>query len=135
MKNLSRRSAPIPGNDMKIVMRDANTKIGRETIHHPMIGKYSLHETTNENGLRLVDFAAGRQMVIISTYFMHKKIRLRILHSPDGRTFNQIDHCMIHGRLFSDVINVRVQRGANIDSDHIVVVITLRAKICRAYTT
>jgi hypothetical protein len=59
MKNLSRRSAPVPGNDMKIVMRDANTKIGRETIHHPMIGKYSLHETTNENGLRLIDFPAA----------------------------------------------------------------------------
>jgi hypothetical protein len=42
---------------------------------------------------------------------------------------------MIHGRHFSDVINVRVQRGANIDSDLIVVVITLIAKICRAYTT
>jgi hypothetical protein len=42
---------------------------------------------------------------------------------------------MIDGRDFSDVIDVRVQRGADIDSDHIVVVITLRAMICRAYTT
>jgi hypothetical protein len=30
---------------------------------------------------------------------------------------------------------VRVQRGENIDSDHILTVIFLRAKICRAYTT
>jgi hypothetical protein len=29
---------------------------------------------------------------------------------------------------------VKAQRDANIDSDHILVVITLRAKICRVYT-
>jgi hypothetical protein len=42
---------------------------------------------------------------------------------------------MIDGRHFSDLIDVKAQRGANIDSDHILLVITLRAKICRAYTT
>jgi hypothetical protein len=42
---------------------------------------------------------------------------------------------MIGGRHFSDVIDVRAQRGANIDLDHILVVITLRTKICRVYTT
>jgi hypothetical protein len=41
---------------------------------------------------------------------------------------------MIDGRHFSDIIDVKGQRGANIDSD-ILVVITLRVKICRAYTT
>jgi hypothetical protein len=53
-------------------MGDANAKVGLETVHQPTIGKHSLHESTNENGLRLVDFAAGRQMAIKSTYFMHK---------------------------------------------------------------
>jgi hypothetical protein len=36
---------------------------------------------------------------------------------------------MIDGRHFSDDIDLKAQRGANIDSDHILVVITLRAKI------
>jgi hypothetical protein len=35
--------------------------VGRETINQPTIGKHSLQESTNENGLRLVDFAAGRK--------------------------------------------------------------------------
>jgi hypothetical protein len=38
---------------------------------------------------------------------------------------------MNNGRHFLDVIDLR---AANIDSDHIIVVIILRAKICRAYT-
>jgi hypothetical protein len=84
-----------PGNDVKIVMGDTHAKIVRETIRHLMIGKYSLHETTNKNDLRLIDFATGRQMAMRSTYFMHKRSNLQTWHSPDGRTFNQINHCMI----------------------------------------
>jgi hypothetical protein len=102
-------------------MGDANAKVGRETVHQPTIGKHSLHESTNENGLRLVEFAAGRQMAIISTYFMHKRIHLQTWSSPDGHTFNQIDHCLIEGRHFIDVMG---RRGTNIDSDHMLVVNT-----------
>jgi hypothetical protein len=49
--------------------------------------------------------------------------------------FNQIDHCLIDGRHFFDVIDVMAWRGANIDSDHMLVVIKLRARICRASHT
>jgi hypothetical protein len=83
------------GNDVKIVMEDTNAKIVRETIHHLTIGKYSLHETTNENGFRLINLAVSRQMAIRSTYFMHKRSHLQTWHSTNRRTFNQINHCMI----------------------------------------
>jgi hypothetical protein len=98
--------AACPSHDVKLVMGDANAKVGQETAHQPTIGKHSLHENINENGLRLVDFAAGRQMAIKSTYFMRKRIHLQTWHSPDGHTFNQIDHCLIDGRHFFDVIDV-----------------------------
>jgi hypothetical protein len=74
-------------------------------------------------------------MAIKSTYFMHKGIHLQTWHSPDEHTFNQIDHCLIDGRHFSDVIDVMARRGANIDSDHMLVVIKLRARIFRASNT
>jgi hypothetical protein len=110
-------------------MGDTNAKVGRETVHQSTIGKHSLHESTNENGLRLVDWA------IKSTYFMHKRIHLQSWHSPDGHIFNQIVHCLIDGRHFSDVIDVMARRDGNIDSDHMLVVIKLRARICRASNT
>jgi hypothetical protein len=47
--------------------------------------------------MKMTDFAAGRQMAIKSTYFMHKRIHLQNWHSPDEHTFNQIDHCLIDG--------------------------------------
>jgi hypothetical protein len=66
---------------------------------------------------------------------MHKRIHLQTWHSPDGHTFNQIDHCLLDGRHFSDVIDVMARRGANIDSHHMLVVIKLVARICCASNT
>jgi hypothetical protein len=80
-EQLKRAYAAYPSHDDKLVMGDANAKVGRETVHQPMIGKHSLHESTNENDLRLVDLAAGWQMAIKSTYFMHKRIHLQTCHS------------------------------------------------------
>jgi hypothetical protein len=76
-EELERTYSVCPGNDVKIVMGDTHAKIVRETSRHLTIGKYSLHETTNENGYRLIDFAAGRQMAMRSTYFMHKRSHLQ----------------------------------------------------------
>jgi hypothetical protein len=95
-------------------------KVGRETVHQPTIGKYSLHERRNENGRRLVYFAAGRQMAIKSTYFMQKRIHMHKWHSPNGQTCNQIDHCLIDGTHFSSVKDVMGRRN-----DHMLVVIKL----------
>jgi hypothetical protein len=76
-EQLERAYAACPSHDVKLVMGDANAKVGRNTIHQPTIGKHSLHESTNENGLGLVDFAADRQMAIQSTYFMHQRTHLQ----------------------------------------------------------
>jgi hypothetical protein len=42
---------------------------------------------------------------------------------------------LIDGRHFSDVIDVMARRGANIESDHMLVVIKLKARISRANNT
>ena len=38
--------------------------------------------------------------------------------SPDGQTYNQIDHLLIDARHVSNVMDVRTFRGANIDSEY-----------------
>jgi hypothetical protein len=84
---LERAYAACLSHDVKLVMGDVNAKVGRETVHQPTIGTHSLHENANENGLRLVDFAAGRQMAIKSTYFIHKRIHLQTWHFSVEDTF------------------------------------------------
>jgi hypothetical protein len=39
---------------MKILLGDFNAKVGREDIFKPTIGNESLHETSNDNGVRVV---------------------------------------------------------------------------------
>ncbi|XP_058839573.1 craniofacial development protein 2-like [Topomyia yanbarensis] len=118
-----------PKYDVKIFIGDANAQVGREDFFRPIIGKESLHSVTNDNGLRLVTFAAARGMAISSTYCARKDIRKHTWMHPNGETCNQIDHVLVDGRHFSDVIDVRTFRGPNIDSDHYLVVSKIRARL------
>ena len=47
-----------PEHDIKIVLGDFNAKVGRENVFHPTVLNVSLHDTTSDNGMILVDFAA-----------------------------------------------------------------------------
>jgi hypothetical protein len=38
---------------MKILLGDFNAKVGREDIFRPVIGNESLHEASNDNGVRV----------------------------------------------------------------------------------
>jgi hypothetical protein len=46
-----------PRYHMKILLGDFNAKVGREDISKPIIGNESLHEVSNDNGARVVNFA------------------------------------------------------------------------------
>uniref|UniRef100_A0A2C9KQI7 Endonuclease/exonuclease/phosphatase domain-containing protein n=1 Tax=Biomphalaria glabrata TaxID=6526 RepID=A0A2C9KQI7_BIOGL len=58
-----------PKHDIKIVLEYFNAKIGKESAFIPIIGQESLHEETNNNGIRLVDFASGKGIFV---YQQHK---------------------------------------------------------------
>jgi exonuclease III len=44
-----------PKYHMKILLGDYNTKVGREDIFIPTIGNESLHEISNDNGVKVVN--------------------------------------------------------------------------------
>jgi hypothetical protein len=45
---------------MKILLGDFNQKEGREDILKSTIGNKSLHETSNDNGVRVVNFTTSK---------------------------------------------------------------------------
>jgi exonuclease III len=59
---------------MKILLGDFNSKVGREDIFKPTIGNESLHEISNDNGVRLVNFATTKNLTLKSTIFAHCNI-------------------------------------------------------------
>ena len=125
----------LPAYDVKIIEGDLNAKVGKEEVYRPTIGKYSLHDLTNENGQRMIFFAAERDLVVRSTFFRHKSRHLATWEHPNiDIPPSQIDHCLMSGRHFSDVIDVKTHWLANVDSDHYLVVTTLRARVARVYT-
>jgi len=87
-------------------------------MYTPIIGKYNLRILSNDNGIRLTNFACSKNIVVASTLFNHKDIYMTTWRSPNGQTFNQIDHLLIDARCVSNVTDVRTFRRANIDSDH-----------------
>jgi len=59
---------------MKILLGDFNAKVGRENIFKPTIGQESLHQDSNDNGVRLVNFTTSQNLVVKSTMFPHRNI-------------------------------------------------------------
>ena len=87
-----------PKYDMKILLGDLNAKVGRENIFKPTIGNESLHQDSNDNGVRIVNFATSKNLVVKSMKFPHRDIHKHTWTSPDGKTHNQIDHILIDRR-------------------------------------
>ncbi|PSN34712.1 hypothetical protein C0J52_21184 [Blattella germanica] len=116
-------------NDVKIVLGDLNAKIGGEEEFRNTIGRNSLHEISNDNGRRLIDFAESKNLIISSTQFAHKDIHKQTWRSPDVITTNQIDHVLIDKRRASGIQDVRSYRGA--DTDHYLVKARYLCKINR----
>ena len=46
---------------MKILLGDFNAKVERENIFKPTIGNESLHEDSNDNGVKIVNFATSKK--------------------------------------------------------------------------
>jgi len=61
-----------PKYHMKILLGDFNAKVGRENIFKPTIGNDSLHQDINGNGVRIVNFATSKNVVVKSTMFPHR---------------------------------------------------------------
>jgi endonuclease/exonuclease/phosphatase family metal-dependent hydrolase len=118
-----------PKHDIKIVLGDFNAKLSKEENNYPHSGRNGLHEECNGNGHKLVQFAATTGMIIGETIFTHKNTHKVTWRSPDEVTMNQIDHVLIQEKHFSNLRDVRCRQGANVDSDHHLVVAKIQARI------
>jgi len=72
--------------------------VGREYFQQT-IGNEILLKDSDDDGVRIVKFATSKNLVVKSTMFPHQNSHKYIWTSPDGKTYNQIDHILIDGRL------------------------------------
>jgi hypothetical protein len=95
-----------PRYHMKILLGDFNAKVGRKDIFKPIIGNENLHEANNTNGVRVVNFATLKNLIVKSTTFLCCDIHKHTWTSPDGITHNQIDYVLIDKRQHSNILDV-----------------------------
>jgi hypothetical protein len=111
------------------VLGDFNAKVGKENIFKPTIENESLHEISNDNGIRVVNFATSKNFRVKNTMFAHHIIHKYTWTSADGKAHDQIDHFLVDKRRHSNVLDVRSFRAAYCDTDHSLVVVKVRERL------
>jgi len=95
-----------PKYHRKILLGDFNANVGRENILKLTIGNEGLHEDSNDIGVRIVNFATSKNLVVKNMMFLHLNIHEYTWTSPDGKTHNQSDHMLIDRRWHLSVLDV-----------------------------
>ncbi|VDP23750.1 unnamed protein product [Schistosoma margrebowiei] len=114
--------------DLTILMGDLNSEVGIDiTGYEDIMGRHGL-EVRNENGERFANLFVFNKLVIGGTIFPHKRIHKTTWISPDHTTENQIDHICINKKFRRTMEDVRTRRGADVASDHHLVVANLKLR-------
>jgi hypothetical protein len=92
--------------------------IRREDNFNPKTGNNSLHEIINYNGVRVLNFATSKNVIVKSTTYLHPDIHKFTWTSPEGKTRHQIDHTLTDRRRHSivRVLDIQTSRGADCDN-------------------
>ena len=104
----------IARSDIKIILVDFNARVGKESISKPTIGNESLHNETNNNGIKMIQFVVTNGLNVTSTMFPHKDIHKDTRYSAEGRTASQIDHVLISNRFRTAITDIKQLRGPDI---------------------
>ncbi|VDP28381.1 unnamed protein product [Schistosoma mattheei] len=124
-----------PTKDLTILLGDLNAKFEIDkTGYEDIMGRHGLGEG-NENGERFANLCAFNKLVIGCTIFPHKRIHKTTWTSPDRTTQNQIDHICINKKFRRTMEDVRTKRGADLASDHHLLVAKMKLKLKKHWTT
>lgn len=108
------------------VAGDFNGRVGtkdKETTE--VIGKYG-EQKRNNNGERLIDYCTVQNMIIANTFYEHKQIHKYTRQAATREERSIIDYILVERSNRKLVNDVRVKRGAEIDSDHFLVVAKIK---------
>jgi len=130
-EQLQSEVAVTPKHDVLMVVGDLNAKVGSDnTGREDHMRKHGSGDR-NENGELFADLCGLNGLVIGGTIFPHREIHKTTWMFPDKRIKNQIDHLAINSKWRTSLLDTRVFRGADIGSDHMLVVGRLHLKLRR----
>jgi endonuclease/exonuclease/phosphatase family metal-dependent hydrolase len=116
--------------DAMILMGDFNAKVGCNKEEVELIMGTRGIANRNENGELLIERCGRHNLKTGRTLFPHKLCHKVAWVSPNSNIQNQTDHICITAK-WKMLIHVRNKRGADVNSDHHLLVATLRIKMKR----
>ena len=109
-----------------VLLGDFNAHVGTDNeTWKGVIGRHGV-AGANENGRYLLQLCSSNGLSIMNTFFQHRDVHKYTWNRPSMGQKSLIDFCIVSADLFSSVLDVRVKRGAELSTDHHLVVCSLR---------
>ena len=115
------------GKDYLVVMGDWNAVVG-EGRDEKEVGSFGLGKR-NDRGEMMVEFCRRKKLMITNTWFEHCKRRRYTWKKPGDTGRYQLDYILVRQRYGNSVNNSRSYPGADIDSDHNLVMVNVRIRL------
>ena len=109
-----------------VLLGDFNAHVGTDNKTWKSVIRRQGDSNINRNKRCLLQFCAINRLCIINIFFRHKKIHKYTWCRDSVGQRSIIDFCIVSADLFSSVVDVRVKRGAELSTDHHLVVCILR---------
>ena len=116
----------VSSTESTLLIGNFNAHFGTDTnTWKGVIGKHGVTGLI-KNGRYLLQFCCSNGLRIVNTFFQYREVHKYTWYRPSMNQKSLIDFCIVLSDLYSDVLHVRVKRGAELSTDHHLVVCSLR---------
>ena len=114
----------VSSTESRVFMGDFNAHVGTDSrMWKSMIGKHGV-TGLNENGRNLLQLCCSNGLRIKNTVLRRRKVHKYTWYWPNMDQKFFVDFCIVSSDMFSEVLDVRVKRSAELLTDHHLVHVT-----------
>ena len=110
------------------MLSDFNARVGNDVEECNGVIGWHGEGVKNDSGSRLLRFSAENEFSIMNTHFEHKVIHKFTWECPGRGLRSIIDYFLVRADMSKDVHDVRVIHGAEIGSDHHLVLMKMNVR-------